>query len=154
MMAKAPLHRMLLAVVVVLSRAFCNVDALLLDAPADRHGWGPFVEESQPTRGSSSRRKQVHVTRGVPTKDAWVPCTVVVCPPNSNITAVTPPSNVHPTHMKARHTYTKTQTRAIGKYETRYTNLSHEENRSACQFCFPVSVPMRFSLTQFHPKPS
>ena len=133
---------MLLAVVVV-RLSFCNANALLPDAAAGCQAWGPFVEGSQPSPGSSSLRKQAPCYSAGAKQDAWVTCTAAVCPPNSNI-AATPPSYVLPTHAKPRHAYTTH--RKIGKDETRYTNLSHTKNRSAGQLCFPVSAPIRFSL--------
>ena len=101
----------------------------------------PSSKETNPLQEARVCESKPHVTRWVPKQDPWVPC-AAVCPPNPNIIAVGSPSNVLSTQMKPRRTYIKLH--KIGKDETRYMNLGHTKNRSACQFCFPVSAPIRF----------
>ena len=103
----------------------------------------PSSKEGSPVQEARVCESKPHVTRRVPNRMRG--CRVLLCvhriqyycgnsslqhPPNSSKT----PAYFHK-HQK------------IGKYETRRTNLGHTKNRSACQFFFPVSAPIRFSLS-------
>ena len=115
---------------------------------------GLSSKEANPLQAPQVCKSKPHVTRRAPNRVrgccvlVLLLCYLYYCCVSANFKytrpAVTPPSNVLPTPTKPRHTHTKHH--KIGKDETRYTNLGHTENRSACQLCFLVSGLKRVSL--------
>ena len=147
-MAHDRLHRMcfstVTATVVFLCFPQCQRTAPSCCSKLPSLELNPSSKEANPVQEAPACESKPHVTRRVYNRMRGY--RVLLClrriqnllpqllPPTSSQLEPNPSMYLHKTPYNT------------GKNGTRYTNMGHARKMSACQSCFPVSAPIRFSL--------